>query len=1312
MKKGRRLLAILMAICLVCAYMPVSVFGEGEQQASSTYTMELRFDGADGADVAVDGATRGDENSDLYTFDSTKDITLTFTYPREGDTPKVSSVYKIQVEKMNFGENENPVIASESEFTKESYTISKEKLTGDIRVQVWWTEAQYEYDNTNYNNTDQESANPKTKQLEIMPDPGVNATIAKSSYSASISYNGWTKYAVPSTETSAAITISAEEGYTLDIIRYEQDVNDSQGTEVSFADVDSNSSLSYDSGKNEYTFTLPMSGTDNYRVLIYAQPPRGDSPQGERRIEVGFEDFANENTELTITAGDVSNSFSRDSNDKYITYNESGAPQNIIISISNAPEGATPAIYAGNLKLKDLSSVENSSGQFTVTIEDAIDANDTGNRFYNIYWSDDHYNLRNFKPTGGNSSAVFNSRNGGPAVLADEGNVRKAEYNGHTAFEFNSNETVLFNVGENLDAINMSWDFSDNNTNIRYNAEYDLNGNITRLMADGNEISEPINFSKPSVVYSSENKTITIGNMADNTEIEFIYNNNQGGESGSDNPNPDNPPQPPQSGETETGNLDMDVNIVFWICELQIINEVPQYVYRKAENNANMEGIRLNNLNVAMNNGSGKVVRGGYALGNTENKKNTLVMHDAFGAKADNVFLINVEGFGENQVINKIEGGDFSESFETNDNLHTFSKELDPATTYNIAIKTGVSDDLTIIWTTNYDIADKWNDKVEGGDFNRDMYVEHGRVEVQSIKRGYDIIYDATKSDVQLPSGISISDDFGYLQLKRGDDIVLKLIPDYGYQLKRVGGNEGESLAQSLGMVPKEDEVSTFTFSNIQNNIHFAAVFEKADNSYSVSGSNVSDVTVQNDKNAITSGTLAVTVADATAEDVSGIVSGEAKTVDISINNVISKGNTENWSSIVSELSSPVEVTLSTEIEIGQEYAVVRNHNGQLKEIQCSADAVNNTISFESDKFSTYTIVKKAKNESGSITPSTPAPSVPSDNTITNSGSGSDASTSVDVSDKTTVTDSKAETKVDADLGNKIVENALKNNSTDVVINAGTSAGDSAGSTVTLPESTVKALAKDTEASVTIKTDSAEVSLDKDAVAAVAAQAGSEGEVKLVVETKEQNKNKVEIELTLVTSNGTVSSFNGGTVTVTVPVSQELADKKVVCVYIDENGKYHKVDGAINEAGTHYTFTTGHFSTYAVMAEEDAEAVIKQQTADEQKAKIKKVKATVTLSTKDLKKGIRVTVKVPDDQKADKTGIIIYRSTKKDAKTYAVYKKVATKGSTYIIRNTKNVKGQKLTSGKKYYYKVRAYKVIDGKTYYGPMSSVKSIKAK
>ena len=291
------------------------------------------------------------------------------------------------------------------------------------------------------------------------------------------------------------------------------------------------------------------------------------------------------------------------------------------------------------------------------------------------------------------------------------------------------------------------------------------------------------------------------------------------------------------------------------------------------------------------------------------------------------------------------------------------------------------------------------------------------------------------------------------------------------------------------------------------------------------------------------------------------------------------------------------------------------------------------------------------------------------------------------------------------------MDKAVENKSTEVVVEATTAAGKSDASQVALPETTVKAIAKKTDAALTIKTDNAEVTLDKEAVSAVADQAGTTGTVKLVVETVENTAEKVVVELKLETSNGYVSDFKGGNVTVTVPVAKDMADKKVVCVYIDDNGIYHKVDGSLNEAGTHYTFTTGHFSTYAIMSEEEADAVIKDQTTAAQKAAIKNVKTTVTLSTKNVKKGIKVTVKVPVDQKADKTGIILYRSMKKDS-GYAMYKKVETKSSTYIITNTKNVKGNRLTAGKRYYYKARAYKVIDGKTYYGPMSTVKYMKAK
>ncbi|MCI5885933.1 MAG: hypothetical protein MRZ77_07465, partial [Clostridiales bacterium] len=117
--------------------------------------------------------------------------------------------------------------------------------------------------------------------------------------------------------------------------------------------------------------------------------------------------------------------------------------------------------------------------------------------------------------------------------------------------------------------------------------------------------------------------------------------------------------------------------------------------------------------------------------------------------------------------------------------------------------------------------------------------------------------------------------------------------------------------------------------------------------------------------------------------------------------------------------------------------------------------------------------------------------------------------------------------------------------------------------------------------------------------------------------------------------------------------------------------------------------------------------VIKEQAI----SAVKSIKSTVTLSTKSVKRGIKVSVKIPASQKADKTGIIIYRSTKKNS-GYAMYKKVKTSESTYTVTNTLNVKGSRLVKGKRYYYKARVYRVIDGRTYYGPMSGVKYMRAK
>lgn len=401
-----------------------------------------------------------------------------------------------------------------------------------------------------------------------------------------------------------------------------------------------------------------------------------------------------------------------------------------------------------------------------------------------------------------------------------------------------------------------------------------------------------------------------------------------------------------------------------------------------------------------------------------------------------------------------------------------------------------------------------------------------------------------------------------------------------------------------------------------------------------------------------------------------------------------------------------------------------------------------------------------------------PVPTPEPEDPITNTGSGDNASTNVDASDNTTATEAgKTETTIDSTLGDKIVENAKENNVADVVIKAETEKGDSTGSTVALPESTVQALAKDTEASVTIKTDSAEVSLDKAAVDAVAAQAGTDGEVKLVVETVENTEDTLKVELKLVTSKGTVTDFQGGNVTVTVPVSEELAGKKLVCVYIDDNDKYIMMDGALAADGKTFTFTTGHFSTYAILSEEEAKAAIDGQ--DISKASVSGIanktytgkavtqKLTVKAGDKALVEGTDYTVsysknvnvgvasvKIAGKGKYEGTltktfkinpkGTSISKITGQKKAVKVVWKKQLTKmKSSYVSgyqvqystsskftsgtskytnakfskgRTTKTIKN--LKAGKKYYVRVRTYKTVDGTKCYSSWSKSKSVKTK
>lgn len=312
---------------------------------------------------------------------------------------------------------------------------------------------------------------------------------------------------------------------------------------------------------------------------------------------------------------------------------------------------------------------------------------------------------------------------------------------------------------------------------------------------------------------------------------------------------------------------------------------------------------------------------------------------------------------------------------------------------------------------------------------------------------------------------------------------------------------------------------------------------------------------------------------------------------------------------------------------------------------------------------------------------------VPTDNVTNqseNTATGTPATTTADINASTTTAADGTKTTtatVDDQTADKIVDKATANKSEQIIIDATSAAGAVAAAEVGIPEKTVKEITEKTDANLTFKTDAAKVQLDKNAVDALAAQAGTTGTVKLLVKTVKSDADIHQVELKLVTSNGAVTDFHGGNVTVTIKPSATLNAKEVICVYIDDNGVYHRVDGKKNADGT-YTFTTGHFSTYAIMSVEDAEKVFEQQ--DAKAAEQAKEIMLQARSAKTAKGNIKVNLKVNEDaiKAIEDLGYTVkykfYRSTIKNAKYVG---KFETTAKTYT-----NTTGKK---GTRYYYKAR-----------------------
>lgn len=267
--------------------------------------------------------------------------------------------------------------------------------------------------------------------------------------------------------------------------------------------------------------------------------------------------------------------------------------------------------------------------------------------------------------------------------------------------------------------------------------------------------------------------------------------------------------------------------------------------------------------------------------------------------------------------------------------------------------------------------------------YGEDAYLEHGKAQVVAVEGVYDLY--------SIPFANNPGDEKGgHIAVEAGKQVTVRLTPDYGYQLKGVSLNGGVTLAP-------QDEVSTFTFTMPDTNVHFKGIFTQTQDEIKTSGTKVSSASVENGANAAPSGNLRLTVEDSNADTTNALAQVEnavsAEAVNLTLDQIVSKGDGTNWENPVTQFDQPVKMNLKVaDYDTAAGYEVVREHNGNLTKLTTSVSE-NGTLTFETNQFSTYFIVKtakkadngNAKTEKSSNTSSTTASSAAgsTDNAIT-----------------------------------------------------------------------------------------------------------------------------------------------------------------------------------------------------------------------------------------------------------------------------------------------------------------------------------------
>ena len=367
----------------------------------------------------------------------------------------------------------------------------------------------------------------------------------------------------------------------------------------------------------------------------------------------------------------------------------------------------------------------------------------------------------------------------------------------------------------------------------------------------------------------------------------------------------------------------------FFKCKLNLIAVIPQDIEIEGTYNGLGMEISLNGVRVGTEstNITGSVK--GYTTGNNKNK---ITIQLAFG-----------DGNIENVIIN---GKNMTLPNGTTDRAEF---EVEPATKYIIVVTKNQNDTnspKTIIWDS---------DRSNNPFLKDDELLKNGTIEILDIKdlNGNSVGLDNVKQDLKKNNG--------WASIIAGYKVVLKLKPDYGYQLTSIKINNEELVAGK--------EQSTFEYTMPNTNVHISGIFEKIDNKVNAESKKVKSGTIEFDGKEVNSGSIVLSVNDIelTKEQISNFEKNAngyniSSYLDISLAQVIYKGTRESvWKNELRELNNLAKITLKLENGIdGNEVVIIHEkHDGTYEMIPTTYNSETNTITFATTSFSNYAIASK-----------------------------------------------------------------------------------------------------------------------------------------------------------------------------------------------------------------------------------------------------------------------------------------------------------------------------------------------------------------